>query len=145
MATKDTVLAIYTNLLSIITSLGGVNNKLREIVNGKEVAPMLGGPQYTVSYKGSDFENSIGERPSYDNSTFEVGIKFTDATVSGITQKAIAAIHGVKEAVTVPALNVGSLVTSKLVSRVSISKAEVAQDGANVTATVSISIRYREG
>jgi hypothetical protein len=144
VATSDTVLAIYNNLRAIVETLGGRLTTERALTLDS-VSPMLGVPQYTVTYLGSDFENSVGEKPKYDNSTFMVRARFYGETMDELSQTLISTIHATKEAVNVAALNVGSLAVSKLVSRVSAVKPDVKQEAPAVVVTMNFIIRYREG
>lgn len=132
------------NIKSIVGSLGAFSD-MREVVKNANGGPSIGGPQFTVAYSGTDFENNYGERPNYDNSTFVVRIKYLDANMRGLHETIIKSIHLVKQAMTIDALNVGDLTTSKLVRRVSVGKATMTSEPPSVIVSIEVTVRYREG
>ena len=138
MSNIDTVKAITTNLEGVLTGLGW---KLEDLSSDPDVDTT---PVCQVLYEGESFEDLYGERPQYNTIAFLVRV-VRNRTQPGTSRDAQQeAVHAIRGAVTVAALNAGSLATSKLVNRVAHTGAQVEYDPPLSILDYRLQVRYRE-
>ena len=145
MANIDTVKSITANLKTVLQSQGikfdtKIYDDYESIPSGK--LP-LGG----IIYEGENFEYNHGQRAGYAEIQFLINVIVSETNNEIMTRKMQEWVHKIRSALTVIALNIGDLASSKLVSRV-----VTIDEGVDVeakTTTISllsypIDVRYRE-
>lgn len=142
MSNADTAAAITINLQKVLEALG-IKFAVKTWEDIKSIPASLL-PAGEIRYVSEVFEFTNGERPKYATAKFLIKIIFSTENYSEVTRQQQRWIHMVREAATVPALNIGGLAQSKLVSRVDTDSASVNNDALLSILEVSLSVRYRE-
>lgn len=138
MANSDSVKAITTNITSILTT------------QGLSVEDISGDPETDtitlaqIHYQGEDFEYAHGMKPLYNEINYLIRMVFNKMSPVLSRDAQAEWIHKVREAITVNALNVGSLATTKLVSLVEHEGADVEYRPPISTINYKLKVRYRE-
>ena len=143
MANTDTSLAILDNVKKVLNQTD-LSWDYISFENEENVASSQY-PRGTINFTDTDFEQTFGERPSYAEDVYEFKGWFRVKNQEDITRKKVTFVHTVRDALTVNALNIGALATSKLVSQVGIDDVSTESISNDViTITVTERIRYRE-
>jgi len=142
MSNLDTIQAIEANLKAILTTT--LDWDLEDLSDN----PLVDDTTRTfceLDYGGvAAFEDLFNERPSYIEESFTIRVVANRPTHAARNLEAQTAIHALRGALNVAALNVGALSASKLVSRVAHLGGQVNQDGPLVSVEYTIRVRYRE-
>lgn len=148
MSNYDTIKSIADNLESVLRGLGiHFDRKTYEDI-GNIPASVL--PHGEIFYRGEVFEYTHGQRAGYAEGLFRLRVILRERTPADVMREQMRWVHLVRDVLTVNALNIGSLATSKLISLVTTGVVEVDNIRTDsVTADVaamdySLSIRYRE-
>ncbi len=138
MANSDTVKAITANLTSVLEGLGF---KIEDLSSDPSMAST---PACEVLYEGEDFEYGHGQKPLYNEIRYLLKVLLNDPRPGTSRDKYAQYVHGIREAVTVNALNTGALAASKLVSLVNTTEVTVAYEPPVSTIDYRLNVRYRE-
>lgn len=139
MGNTETIKAITANLTAVLTAQGFL------IENSSTDKELATAPSCAIRLTGERFESTHGERPSYNEVRYSLRIAFSDAYPATSRDKVAEWMHKIRNNVTVPGLNIGTLAASKLVSKVT-------HDGYNETGYAppvtdldyDLTVRYRE-
>jgi hypothetical protein len=115
MASVDTVLSIFKNVEKVLRAKG-IKFVAQENLKPEDI-PAAQMPAGFVDYDGEIFEYTTGMALGYAEVRCFIEIYIIGASVTARTDQ-IRWLHKLKTALTVNALNVGDLETSKKVSRV---------------------------
>ncbi len=138
MANSDTVKGITLNLTSILEGLG---LKVEDL----SIDPsMVSTPVCVILYEGEDFEYGHGQKPLYSEIRYLLKVMLNDPRPGTSRDRYAEYVHGVREAVTVDALNVGALLASKLVSLVNTTEVTVTYEPPVSIIDYRLNVRYRE-
>ncbi len=137
----QTINAITENLRSLLEKEG--LHMVRENFGDDRNAPSSSYPYGVLLYEGEDFEYTHGQRPGYAEAAFRVRLGLRNSDLPAMTVDEQRWAHRIREAVTVNALNTGSLATVAPVSRVDVRSVKVERKGHVSRLDCSIVIRYR--
>lgn len=143
MANFDTIKAITTNLQSVCEGLGLKFDKTISTDVTKIPAALI--PFGQIFYKGEVFEDVFNERPEYAEVSFDIRVILSENNPIDIMRGQQKWTHKLRDAISVTALNIGDLSSSKLVSRTA-TREVVAESLSTVLASITMDtiIRYRE-
>lgn len=144
MANIDTVKAITDNLETVLKKQGV--NFTRKTFDDEKNIPASLIPLGEIRYQGEAFEYTHGERPGYAEAEYALKVVLREREGHDMMREQQKWAHLIRAALTVAALNIGSLVTSKLVSRVTTEAVGVDNSRTDGIAALlyTIKIRYRE-
>jgi len=142
MANKDTVWAITTNLQTVLQGLGIKFSKNTYEDMGSIPAGLI--PHGDIQYITEVFEYGHGQKPLYSDMEFSIQVVLSDRSSEGLMRTVQDWVHRVRDGVTVDALNIGDLASSKLVSRASTGEIRTIKNGAFSVIEYTMQIRYRE-
>ena len=140
MSNKDTLQSINTNIETILTSTIGW--KLEDLSD--KVSTIKDTPLTTLRFIDLNFEDIYGQKPKYLIAAYEIyvfGIKFTPAE---IRDKQAEFAFEIRDNITVDALNVGALATTKYVSRITHRQAENEYSPPQTRLVYPLAVRFRE-
>lgn len=138
MTDAATVKAVITNLETIISSTIGW--KLEDLSTDHEARTYI---VAQLDYDGEDPDDTFKERPSRPEINFTIKAQKTVVLPGDARDIAVDMVHAVETYVTVASLNVGSLSSSKLVSRVSHGSPTITREKIKVSMSYPIKVRYR--
>ncbi len=138
MANSDTVKAITANLAAIIAGLGF---KVEDLSIDPSMATS---PVSVILYEGEEFEYGHGQKPLYSEVKYLLKVMLNDPKPGTSRDKYAQYVHAIREAVTVDALNIGGLATSKLVSLVNTTDVAITYEPPVSTIDYRMNVRYRE-
>lgn len=138
MANSDTVKAITANLTAILDGLGF---KIEDLSADPS---MTSTPVCVILYEGEDFEYAHGQKPLYSEISYLLKILIKNSRPGTSREKYAQHIHAIREAVTVNALNTGTLSTSKPVSLVNTTEVTITYEPPVSTIDYRLNVRYRE-
>lgn len=101
-------------------------------------------PYGEIFYKGEDFEHTNGQQSGYAVANFDIKVITQDRSNIELVKSVQKWIHAVRDALTVNALNIVDLSSSKLVSLVEFDSAAVIYNAEYATINHTVKIRYRE-
>lgn len=139
MANADTVKAIEDNLTSILATQGF---KVEDLSSDPDVDTT---PLCAILHRGETFGAAHGEKPLYNEISYELSIRFNTKYPSTSRDSIADWAHKVRTNVTVNALNVGSLATTKLVSWVNHNGYDINYTPPITSISYKLRVRYREG
>ena len=142
MSNADTIQAITDNLITVLKGLN-LSMSIRPYDDTKSF-PATIPPGGDIFYKGESFEFTFGERPKYAEADFEIRLIAEDREPEDQTRNLQILVHSVRDALTINALNVGNLASSKLVSRVTTENVIIENKDAIAVLTYQVKVRYRE-
>lgn len=134
------VQAIITNLEGIIGTTLGFNLEY-EIKDDPDVDTT---PAAILHYLGESFEDSLGERPKYNEVSFMIIVVFRESDTDEIRDRSTIYVHKLRDGITTAKLNVGDLSESKQVTWVDHLSAEVTTETPTIQIDYQIAVRYRE-
>lgn len=144
MSNFDTIKSITDNLQSLLKGLG--LNFSREIHEDELKIPAGSIPSGQIFYQSETFEDAFNLRPEYIEASFRLRIVLRERNPIDMMREQQKWTHTTKDALTVNALNIGDLITSKLVSLVATERAESETLSADMGAVnIEVIVRYREG
>ena len=142
MTSLDTVKAITENLERVLEGLG--IHFSREVSEDRDRIPASLLPSGQIFYRGETFEYTHGQRPGYALAGFVIRVYLRERDGASAVMEQQRWVHGIREALTVDALNTGDIAAAKPVSRVIISKVET-ENFKNLSAVLfEVQVRYRE-
>lgn len=144
MTDFSTITAITDNLESVLKGLGIHFDRATYETDSDIPASVL--PYGRIFYLGEAFEELSGERPAYIESEFNLRVTIGERDPRKMMMEQQRWIHSVRDGLTVGALNIGALASSKLVSRVITDEARIEQNRIDSisSAVCRVKIRYRE-
>ena len=101
-------------------------------------------PSAVIIYSGEEFGEAFGEKPLYNEITFEILVQFSDSTPATIRSRSVDYMHSIREGVTIDTLNVGALAASQIVSRVESNSNDVVVELPVIQINYILTVRYRE-
>lgn len=136
----EALAAITDNIESSLKGLG-VNFSRRCLADSARL-PSGVLPAGQIVYDGESFEESLGERPPFSEARFTVRV-VQSAPEAGLPYEQHRLVHGMRESLTVDALNSGALAGERRVSRVVIEGADIENGETRSSLTMRLSVRYR--
>lgn len=139
MATVDTIKAISANIEAILTGLGW---QLEDLSSNPDTTTT----NFTrLDYSDEEFEDLYGERPSRNIAGFSILVIVNRKSpgLSRIAQQ--EAVHALRGAINVTALNAGALAGTETVTFVRHDGAAIKYEPPFSKINYVINIRYREG
>lgn len=141
MANLDTVQSITTNLETVINQSG--LKTTQETVDITQPASIL--PICEVHYEGEELAENFGQKPLYNDIRFRLRIIIKEPDTKARIREMQKYIHLVRDNVTVNALNIGDLASSKLVSLVDSDNPDTSESIDDMAIVeYNLLIRYRE-
>lgn len=142
MGNFDTVDSITTNMREVLAGLG--INISQSLGDEPESVPAGRVPFGMVRYSKESFEHHHGQRPGYGEASFSVTVVLRERTPEEAVRAQQRWAHRLRGALTVDALNTGSLSQAKPVSAVRVGSVEADADGPLTFVTLGVTARYRE-
>lgn len=142
MTNFATVTAVTENMETALNKQG--LRLLPEICDDARAVPASLLPVGQIYYTGETFECKSGQRPSYSEASFVVRVLLGGSDRQAVNREGQSWVHKAREALTVEALNAGSLADARPVSRVSFTGAEAVNRGGMSKINCRITVRYRE-
>lgn len=142
MSNFDTIDAITDNLQGVLKKLGV--NFARETFEDLNAIPASLLPHGQIFYEREDFEYAHGQKPEYANALFRLRVIIAGQDARLLIREQQKWVHLIREALTVNALNIGGLATSKLINMVSTENVEIENMTAKAALNYRVAVRYRE-
>lgn len=142
MSNFDTIDAITDNLQAVLKGLGV--NFSREIYEDLDKIPASLLPHGQIFYEREEFEYAHGQKPEYANAFFRLRVIIAGQDARKLIREQQKLVHLIREALTVNALNIGSLATSKLINMASTESVDIDNMPAKAALSYRVAIRYRE-
>ena len=141
-ANFTTIKSITDNVQSVLEAQG-IKFSRKTFENAKAIpAGLL--PYGEVHYKGEDFEYTHGQRAGYAIGNFDVRVVLRDRDAIDLMRLTQKWTHAVRDALTINALNIVDLATSKLVSWVNVDGVAAEHSAEFSFMNFNVKIRYRE-
>lgn len=138
-----TIRSITDNLESVCTKLG--IKFARETFDDIDAIPASLLPHGQIFYEGEDFEYAFGQKPEYATANFRLQVVLK---VGGDSRENIRNqqkwVHEIRDGLTVNALNITDLATTKYISMVKVEGVEAVNAVAKSSLNVKVAIKYRE-
>lgn len=144
MSNFDTIVAITDNLEAVLRGMG--INFTRKTYEDMASIPTSLFPVGEITYNGESFEHPSGQRSGYAEADYRLRVILREAEAKDMQRVQMKWIHLIRDGLTVNALNIGSLVSSKLISNAITEAARpnnTQTDGIGAV-EYDIKIRYRE-
>lgn len=141
MTGYEIVAALTDNMEAVLRSLG--MNFTRKSFEAHEGIPAGLLPLGEIFYTGESFEQSLGQKPGYAEAVFLIRVTIPTGEPSAVIREEQKAVHAIRDALTVDALNVNALSDARSVSWVKIEKAEANVRSNRPEVSVRASVRYR--
>ena len=101
-------------------------------------------PLGQIFYKGEEFEYTHGQKPQYSEIEFLLRVVFRERDQREMIRMQQEWAHKIRDSLTVNALNIGELLSSKLVSRVTTENVDVDNRAVLSVLEYEVLVRYRE-
>lgn len=137
-----TISAITENMLELLGRQGLFFLKKAHDDGADIPASLL--PAGQLFYKGEVFDATYGQRPTYVEARYSLKVILSERTPEALMQEEQKWCHRIRDALTVDALNVKSLESSRLVSRVAIEAFEAQSRNDLSSLSCDVLVRYRE-
>ena len=137
-----TIKSITDNLQSVLLAIGIKFS--RKAFEDAGSIPLSLLPFGEIYYKGESFEYTHGQRSGYAEANYLIKVITQGHDNTELVRTAQKWVHGVRDSITINALNIGELATSKLVSWVNMESVEIVYTAEYGTIDYVIKIRYRE-
>ena len=141
-ANFTTIKAITDNVQSVLQGQGIKFS--RSTFEDEKAIPAALFPYGEIKYKGEDFEYTHGQRAGYAVGNFDVRVLLQDRDAINLMRLTQKWTHAVRDALTVNALNIVDLATSKLVSWVNVDGVTAEHRVEYGFMSFAVKIRYRE-
>ena len=141
-ANFTTIKSITDNVQSVLQAQGIKFS--RSTFEDDTAIPVALIPYGQIFYTGEDFEYTHGQRAGYAVGNFDVKVILQDRDTTNPTRLTQKWTHAVRDALTVNALNIVDLASSKLVSWVNIEGIKAEHKAEYGFMNFGIKIRYRE-
>ena len=142
MGNFDTVASITANLTKLLKQQG-LTFTLEAYEDTTKI-PTSVLPHGLLQYLGEVFDQEHGQRPSWDEIKFKIRIVFKSTSADVIIRDQQKWMHKIRDNITVNAMNIDDLASSKLVSWVKIEEGDVDNQLDRSTLECFMLIRYRE-
>lgn len=143
MSNLYTVQAITKNIETVLKGKG--INFTQKAFDDETQIPASLLPLGQIFYNAEEFEYVHGQRPGYAEIAFTVKVVIDRRTPEDSIRDQQSWVHSVRDGLTVNALNIGDIVTSKLVSKVTTESVSIENKSSNISAlTMAFKVRYRE-
>lgn len=142
MSDFETIRAITDNLHEALGKAG--IHFSRKAYDDEKSLPASLFPFGRIFYLGEAFEHPHNQRPLYSHAEFRVTVQLLLPDQAEMMAEQQRWVHLIRGALTIEALNVNGLSSSRLVSRVNIPKIEVENQKNRSSIQCRASIRYRE-
>ena len=142
MGNIDTITAITDNLQNVLKALG--INFSREVYEDVDKVPASLLPHGQIFYVREEFEYAHGQKPEYATASFLIRVIIAGQDAQNLIRVQQKWVHLIREGLTVNTLNVGGLVTSKLINLVTTESVDVANQPVKCTLNYRVNVRYRE-
>lgn len=144
MGNLETVKFITDNIETVLKGLG--IHFVRKTFEDEKNIPASLLPLGEIRYQGEVFEYTHGERMGYIEAEFALRVTIAERDTVDMMRAQQKWAHSIRGALTINALNIAGLVTSKYVSRVTTAAVEV--DNARTDGVAALGyqlmVRYRE-
>jgi hypothetical protein len=137
----DTIKSITDNLVRVLDAKG-----IKFIVGTNEEKEVTASnyPSGKVFYQGDEFEENFGEQMKYIEGEFLIRVFLKDTNEKTLNRDCQRWVHNIRKAVTISALNVGDLASTKYVARITtINTNKTIEDDIGVL-DYGLQVRYRE-
>ena len=144
MSNFDTIIAITDNLETVLRGMG--ISFTRKTYEDMANIPTSLLPLGEIIYNGESFEHPSGQRSGYAEAEYKLKVILREAEAKDMQRVQMKWVHLIRDGLTVNALNIGSLASSKLISNVLTEAARpnnTQTDGIGAV-EYDIKIRYRE-
>ena len=144
MGNYQTITAIADNLEIVLKGMG--INFTRKAYDDMASIPTAILPLGEITYNGESFEHPSGQKSGYAEADYRLKVIIKESDARDMQRVQMKWVHLIRDGLTVNALNIGSLVSSKLVSNVLTEAARpnnTQTDGIGAV-EYDIKIRYRE-
>jgi hypothetical protein len=138
----DTVTAITANLTKLLKQQGAKFTLEAYEDTTKIPASIL--PHGLIQYLGEVFDQEHGQRPSWNEIKFKIRIVFKSTSADVVIRDQQEWMHKIRDNVTVNAMNIDDLASSKLVSWIKIEEGDVDNQLDRSILEAFMMIRYRE-
>lgn len=143
MSNFATLDAITDNLESVLKTLG--IKFTAETFDDVAAVPASLIPLGQVFFNRIDFEYTFGQKPEYAEAGFNLRVILQDRDPRMLARVEQKWAHGIRDALTINALNIGALAASKLVSRVTSYSINIDHSKPQYgVLNYGVKIRYRE-
>jgi hypothetical protein len=143
MTNFSTIKSITDNLQTVLKGLG-INFTCEMLKDGQSVSVSLL-PLGQIFYDSETFEYTHGEKPEYIEVAYNIRILLQERNATDTIREQQRWVHTIRDALTVSALNIGDLASSKLVSKVTTEDVSIDNTLDSITAVdYTVLIRYRE-
>lgn len=142
MSNFDTVDAITDNVQAVLEAQGIKYHP--EVIEDVEKIADSALPLGQIFYKGEEFEYTHGQKPQYSEIEFLLRVVFRERNQREMIRMQQEWAHKIRDSLTVNALNIGKLVSSKLVSRVTTENVDIDNRAALSVLEYEVLVRYRE-
>ena len=144
MSNFDTIIAITDNLETVLRNMG--INFTRKTYEDMASIPTSLLPLGEITYDGESFEHPSGQRSGYAEAGYRLKVIIREAEAKDMQRVQMKWVHLIRDGLTVNALNIGALVSSKLISNVvtEAARPDNTQTGGIGSVEYDIKIRYRE-
>lgn len=142
MGNADTVHSITDNVEEVLRNQGA---KFSPATYEEEAIPAALLPMGKIFYEREDFEYTHGQKPEYAEIDFLLQIILRNENPKDLIRTQQTWVHNVRDSLTVDALNIDDLSSSKLVSRVTTDSIEIDNrpEGLSIINYI-VNVRYRE-
>ena len=142
MGNKETVRSITDNTQTVLQGFG-IKFSL-QIYEEVEKIPASLMPHGQIFYKGEEFEYTHGQKPQFAEIEFLLRVAIQNRDARQMTREQQKWVHLIRDGLTVPALNIGDIASSKLVSRVTTEDVTIDHRVAVSVLEYEVLVRYRE-
>ena len=142
MGNFETVVSITANLTKLLKQQGA--KFTLEAYEDVTKIPVSILPHGLIQYLGEVFDQEHGQRPSWNEIKFKIRIVFKSTSADVIIRDQQKWMHKIRDNVTVNAMNIDDLASSKLISWVKIEEGDVDNQVDRSTLECFMLIRYRE-
>ncbi len=142
MTNFATVKSVTDNLQSVLRGQG-IHFDRKAYEDDKNIPASLL-PHGEIYYDGEEFEYTHGERPGYAEINYRLRVVLQERDPVDAMREQQNWTHKSRDSLTVSALNVVDLASSKLVSRVTTEAVDVDNRSTRAVLNYRIKVRYRE-
>ena len=141
MPNIDTVKSITDNLQTVCQAQG-IKFTRKTYEEPKNIPASLI-PLGEIFYNGQARQHNHGEGPQYITINFSLKVVLKERDLKVMMRKQQEWINKLDDALTVPALNIGELASSQLVSWVSLEEEETEDEVDRSKVNISVDVRFR--
>lgn len=143
MANSDTILAIVDNIQIVTQAALGIKFRKESYEDDAKI-PASFLPLGQITFEGLIPEYDNGQKPGYSEANILLRVVLTERASQDVQRQQIKWVSDLRDALTVNALNIGALATSKLVSWVVVEDIDPDNSAKRAVFNFEIFIRYRE-